>query len=428
MRLPAHRATSAVLQAAYPFMSAPGLGSEGVYIGQDCCTRSSFVFDPFVLYRRGVLSNPNVLLMGVLGAGKSTLAKTLALRSAAFGRRIYVPGDPKGEWSAVAEATGGAAVHLGRGLAARLNPLDTGPRPSHLSEQEWAQEMEGRRRELLAALAEVGLGRRLLPVERTALDLALSRLSRPEASASRRPVPTLGHLVDALTAPDDASAASVGMTVGDLTAESRPLALELRRLVYGDLAGMFDGPTTAAFDFGAPMVVLDLSRIQGSDDLLALLMTCASAWLESAIADPAGGQRYVVYDEAWRLMRQVPLVRRMQANWKLSRSYGVANLVIMHRLSDLAAVGDEGSEAVALARGLLADAATRIVYRQEYDQMPTTAALLGLSDVEAAAVPALVKGRGLWKVARHSFLVHNVISTEESVLTDTDARMVEPDE
>ena len=82
----------------------------------------------------------------------------------------------------------------------------------------------------------------------------------------------------------------------------------------------------------------------------------------------------------------------MQAHWKLSRSWGIANLAVVHRLSDLGAVGDAGSEAVALAHGLLADCSTRIVYAQESDQIAATASSLGLTDVEAE--PAARSPRG----------------------------------
>lgn len=52
--------------------------------------------------------------------------KDLYTRSLPFGRRVYVPGDPKGEHTAVAEAVGGRAIVLGHGLSNRLNPLDEG--------------------------------------------------------------------------------------------------------------------------------------------------------------------------------------------------------------------------------------------------------------------------------------------------------------
>ena len=100
------------------------------------------------------------------------------------------------------------------------------------------------------------------------------------------------------------------------------MAHALGRLVYGDLAGLFDGPSTTSLDPALPMVSLDLSAVSGSETLLGLVMTCASTWMEATLADPAGGQRLVVYDEAWRLMAQPSLLARMQAQWKLSRRLG----------------------------------------------------------------------------------------------------------
>jgi hypothetical protein len=58
----------------------------------------------------------------------------LATRSIAFGGKVYVPGDTKSERTVVARAVGGAAIELGGGLAARLNPLDEGPRPRTMTD------------------------------------------------------------------------------------------------------------------------------------------------------------------------------------------------------------------------------------------------------------------------------------------------------
>jgi hypothetical protein len=159
-RLPPHRATTAVLAYAYPFLAEAGLGSAGVLIGRDTYSSGSFVYDPWMLYRDGAITNPNVLLAGVIGTGKSALAKSVTTRSLAFGRRVYVPGDPKGEWTSVATAVGGAAIQLGPGLSARLNPLDAGSRPSGLDDQGWRRLVWQRRRDLLGSLTETVLGRR----------------------------------------------------------------------------------------------------------------------------------------------------------------------------------------------------------------------------------------------------------------------------
>jgi hypothetical protein len=388
-RVPPHRATSDTVAGAYPFLAETGLGSHGVYIGQDAWSGGGFCFDPWVLYQDGTITNPNCLLAGVVGKGKSCLAKSIATRSIAFGRRVYVPGDPKGEWTPVANAVGGAAIQLGGGSKNRLNPLDPGPRDSGVSDTQWTRQVATRRRVLLGSLAASALGRPLVSVEHTALDVAL----REAIDAS--PVPTLPAVVDAILAP---SASLPGATAVELARDGRDLGHALRRLVAGDLSGLFDGPSTVTFDPSLPMVTLDLSQIQGSDELIAMVMTCASAWMEAAIAAPDGGQRWVIYDEAWRLMRQPALLARMQSQWKLSRGLGIANLLIVHRLSDLDAVGDSGSEARALARGLLGDCSTKIVYQQEVSEAPHTALELGLSSAERAQLPDLQRGEGLWRV------------------------------
>jgi hypothetical protein len=173
-RVQPHRATSEVLAGAYPFLAEAGLGGEGTFVGQDAWSGGGFCFDPWVLYEQRVISNPNVLLAGVIGKGKSMLAKALSTRSIAFGRRVYVPGDPKGEWTVVAEAVGGIAIRLGTGTGNRLNPLDEGPRPAGLADTEWRELVTSRRRLLVGALAESALGRALRSVEHTALDLALN--------------------------------------------------------------------------------------------------------------------------------------------------------------------------------------------------------------------------------------------------------------
>ena len=112
-RVPRHQDTSAVLAGQYPFLAEGGLGSEGIFVGQDLYSGGSFVYDPWVLYRRGIITAPNIVLAGIVGSGKSSLAKSLYTRSLPFGYRVYVPGDPKGEHTAVAEAVGGLRELVG---------------------------------------------------------------------------------------------------------------------------------------------------------------------------------------------------------------------------------------------------------------------------------------------------------------------------
>lgn len=412
LRIPRHQDTSATLSGAYPFLAEGGLGSDGVFVGQDLYSGSSFIYDPWVLYGRGMITAPNLVLAGIVGSGKSALAKSLYTRSIPFGRRVYVPGDPKGEHTAVAEAVGGRAIALGHGMANRLNPLDEGHRPAGFDDAQWQAQVTARRRDLLGALAETVLDRRLSPLEHTAIDVALADTVRST------PVPVLPMVVERLLAPHRDEDRD-----GRLAEDGRLVGHALRRLVAGDLAGLFDGPSTVRFDPTLPMISLDLSRVTENATLISVLMTCASAWMESALLDPSGGQRWVVYDEAWRLMSHAALLRRMDAHWRLARHYGIANMLIFHKLSDLDNVGDQGSAMRALASSLLANAETRIVYRQESDQLGSTATALGLTGTEQSLLPTLGTGQGLWRIKHRSFVVQHQLHPAELELFDTTGRM-----
>lgn len=411
-RLPRHQDTSAVLAGHYPFLAEAGLGPQGMFIGQDLYSGSSFVYDPWVLYRRGIITAPNLILAGIVGSGKSSLAKSLYTRSLPFGYRVYVPGDPKGEHSGVAEAVGGKAIILGHGMGNRLNPLDEGYRPAGLSDQEWGITLAARRRDLLGALTETVLDRPLTPLEHTAIDTALAGAVR------NADVPILPMVVERLLRPDPADDPD-----GRLTEDGRQVGHALRRLVLGDLSGLFDGPSTVRFDPSLPMVSLDLSRVTENSTLISVLLTCSSAWMEAALLDPNGGRRWVIYDEAWRLMSHPALLRRMDAHWRLARHYGLANLLVFHKLTDLENVGDLGSANRALANSLLANAETRIVYRQETDQLGPTAAALGLTGTEQRLLPGLGTGQGLWRIKDRSFVVQHQLHPAELAAFDTTARM-----
>ena len=87
--LPRHRATTAHLCSAYPFAAEIGLGGRGVYLGSNLLTGGGgFTFDPFEAYADGIVTNPNMLIAGEPGVGKSATAKTFIHRCVGvFGRR-----------------------------------------------------------------------------------------------------------------------------------------------------------------------------------------------------------------------------------------------------------------------------------------------------------------------------------------------------
>ena len=404
---PGHRCTTRHAQAVYPFIAQGGLGGRGVFVGRDA-SGGAFCYDPWALYSEGALDDPNVIVLGKLGQGKSALVKTLLWRMLLFGRRAFVL-DIKREYGPLCQAVGVEPISLVPGGGVRLNPLASRP-------EEHAQ------LELLRAVAMTALDGPVTQIEAGALREAL-RVVRDAPGAAE---PTLPEIAAVLFSPTDAMARRLRTTCAALASDVRRCALALQDLCEGPLRGMFDGPTTPGLNLDANLVVLDLHAVKDSP-AVGILMACATAWMSALLARMAerpGRERLInVADESWKIVQHTGLGEWFQSNFKLARQFGVMNLVVLHKLADLQAAGDAGSRAARIAEGLIADASTRVVYHQDESQVPLTRELLGLSESEAQIISVLSAGQALWRVGSRSFVVQHYRSKAESKLTDTDTGM-----
>jgi hypothetical protein len=394
--------------SAYPWQTDARTPLAGVLIGVNQLAGGAvFAYDPWEYYTAGIITGPNMVVLGQLGKGKSALVKTYLSRQCLAGRAAYVL-DPKGEYAPLAAAHALPTLALAPGGVDRLNPLDADP-----DDPVGRDGARRRRVGLVAALACVGLGRALSPEERTGIDAACTGLPRH---------PQLGDVVTRLLDPSPTMAVASSTTPRALAIAVRPAALELQRLLTGDLAGMVDGPTTIDLDPAGPGLVLDLSAVFGTD-ALAAVMVCAGTWLQRAITAPSPRRRLLLVDEAWALLASRATTGWLQAVGKLARRHGVQLITVVHRLSDLSAQADEGTAARAQAGGLLADAETRVVYAQTPGERRTAAELLDLTDVETDLVLRLPPYRALWRVGTVTAVVDHVLSDTERAIIDTDQRM-----
>jgi type IV secretory pathway VirB4 component len=403
---PGHRCTTRHAQAVYPFVASGGLGARGVFIGRDS-SGGAFCYDPWVLYGDGALDDPNAIVLGKLGQGKSALVKTLLWRMLLFGRRAFVL-DVKREYGPLCEAVGVDPVALAPGGSVRLNPLASRP-------EEHAQ------LELLRAVTVTAIGEALTQIEAAGLREALHALRMSGVAE-----PTLPQIARVLFDPGADMADRLRTTRERLATDVRRAALAIQDLCEGPLRGMFDGPTTPGLDLDARLLVLDLHAVKDSP-AVGILMACATAWMTALLARMAerpGRERLInVADESWKIVQHTGLGEWFQSNFKLARQFGVMNLVVLHKLADLRAAGDAGSRAARIAEGLVADASTRIIYHQDESQVTLTRTLLGLSENEARLISMLSAGQALWRVGSRSFVVQHYRSRLETQLTNTDTGM-----
>jgi hypothetical protein len=353
-----------------------------------CHSGGVFAFDPFALVARGYLSGPNVLVVGEIGQGKSTVVKLLLARSEDRSRSLLVL-DPKGEYATQAPRLAAEVVHLaGDGGVDPFAGCDRrAPRVAST----------------LGRLARLGLGRELVPLERILvgqLARALLESLDPPSLVAARDLLARRHLVGRLPLGVQAEAEGRGLE----------LLGALDRLLEGDLAGVFapDGAVRAL----PPRAVVAIDPTWDR----ALAAAAVAALIRARGVQLAGGQvapGYIVLDEAWSLLVDPEAVREIRSLFKLARAYGASLVALTHRLSDL--TGE--------ARGIVEDAETRVVLRQSPGEQAVLREGLGLAGSEVEQILGLHRGQALWLLGRHRFLVTHLVLEEERALVDTDGRM-----
>jgi len=405
VRPPAHRASTRVLQAAYPFLAGTGAPMRGAVIGEDVFTRRPYALDPWEAYRVGDVRSFSVAVIGTLGSGKSLFCKVWANRLLSMGRKIAVPNDPKGEWTWLCQRVSGSTIAVGPGTGTVINPLDAGPaRPDLDSASHEALILQQRRAVLLGILSILRGHVPLAAVEHTALDVAL------EAVLNRVESPTLGDVLRELETPSETARELVGDS-------GRDLFHTMRRLVRGDMAGMFDGQSTVRFDDAAPMVSVDTSRLRSaSPEARAIMTLITSTWIKQAISVPGRGKRVIIHEEAAiGLLADVTasgsgLNDKTEAE-KLGRHDDVSNWYLFHRISDLDQLGDKGSAVREQALGLIADADMRIVFGLKSDTAPKVAEVLGMNETLTRLTLDFEPGEGLFLVGQKRVAVVRVQPT-----------------
>ena len=430
------RGSTAQVQGLYPWLHGAPLRASGAYLGVDCLSGAAFSCHPIEWLRNGLITNPNLLITGVPGSGKSATIKALALRLMAYGVATFVVGDVKNEYAPLARALGVEPVELGPGLGNRLNPLDAGPLGENLPTdlellREWLGEIHRRRLTLLSSLVMMRLGRALDPTEEAALSLAIRHASGEADAATTLTDPTIPAVWRLLRDPVSEMARELRVRqqgVDELRDMIRPLTDALGNMVTGSLSGLFDGPTTIRPDFDAPLQTVDLSRLDGrGDETVAMTLACVSSWGQAAIDADGGPVRLVIRDELWRSMRIPAMIRKIDSDLRLSRAHGTIQALATHRLADFEAVGAAGSEEAAIARNLISSCDIRVCLAQDTRPLAMTREVIGLTDTECAHIgswSAAQIGRALWKVGRDSsHVVHTMLTPTEQRLFWTNEKM-----
>ena len=290
-RWPVYQAPSTEVGGLFPLLAANPLPAVGARMGYDALSGSAFYCHPIEWVLRGLATNPNLVVFGEPGRGKSSTVVALILRMMLFGTKTLIAGDVKGEYTPLLRALGVTPIALGRGSRARLNALDLGPLAGRWSSWPVARQREelagviGRWTTLLAALAETQ-GYRPSVTDEAVLSAVIRRLVGATDGYTALAPLTIPDVARALADPTD-DLITAGRYAGrrEWLDHTRSITDALTNLIVGPLAGLFDAPTNIDLDWDAPIQSMDLSRLRSrGDEAIAVALTCLGSW-SSLITD-----------------------------------------------------------------------------------------------------------------------------------------------
>lgn len=391
--------------------------ADGIIVGRDMLSSAIVAHDQFTAYRRKQISSPNVIVVGAVGSGKSSLLKTVyVLRPLVLKRRRVVLLDKKDRDGEGENAELTRVVTGNEPMRFTLEPADT-TRINVMDPLILAGTGLAGQVLLLGAMAEFAQDEEPLSIwQREALQMAHRAVLAAAEAANR--VPMLEDLTRQLRQVADLDGAReyTPSSRERLAQEGLTVSMLLGRLLSDELGGIFSGPTSKHVNLSQRLTTFDVSQLPETGPAVSMVVSVANAWLMGVLRHDRGWLTNFIAEEGWHLVGG-PGGRVFQANSKLARGLGLSNITALHHLSDAPA----DSPAIAMVK----EAQTVHVFRQDReDDIDACVQLFGLQPGSKSTIANLDDGHHLLKISnRPEIHVHHVRSDLEVQLTDTDSAM-----
>lgn len=387
---------------------------EGIVIGRDLLSNSAVAHDPFTAYQRKVITSPSVVVLGVIGSGKSSLIKTVyVLRPIILRGRRAVVMDKKdrngeGEYCELTRELGSDPFHFRIGGGGTvINPMDP-----VIADAIGRSGQLGLLRAMAERSAEVDV---LDAWKGRALRSAYISVTQQAEQDGR--VPLLSDLVRALPDPRDPEGIMTPAARERLHQAGLEMSFLFEAMLLDELSGLFDGPTSNHVRLNDKLTTFDISQLPEDGPANALVQAVAHSIVLARLRRDRGQGTNFVSEEGWSLVSG-PVARQMNANQMLARGLGLSNVVAMHHVAQVS----EDSE----ARSLLREPQTVHIYRQDRDEdVEACMRMYGLNEGSATALKNLEQGHHLLKIGRRAEIhLEHTRSELEERLTETDDAMI----
>ena len=284
-------------------------GGEALYYGLNALSSNLIMVD------RKKLKNPNGLILGTPGSGKSFSAKREITNAFLITGDDIAICDPEGEYFPLVQRLGGQVIRISPTSSDYINPMDIN---LNYSDDENPLSLKA---DFILSLCELVVGSRdgLQPVEKTVIDRCVRLIYQPYLNDPRpENIPILGDLYEALLKQDEK--------------EAHHIATALEIYVSGSL-NVFNHRTNV--DVNNRIVCYDIKELGKQLKKLGMLIVQDQVWGRVTANRAAGKSTRYYMDEFHLLLKEEQTAAYTVEIWKRFRKWGGIPTGITQNVKDL---------------------------------------------------------------------------------------------
>ena len=284
-------------------------GGEALYYGLNALSSNLIMVD------RKKLKNPNGLILGTPGSGKSFSAKREITNAFLITGDDIAICDPEGEYFPLVQRLGGQVIRISPTSSDYINPMDIN---LNYSDDENPLSLKA---DFILSLCELVVGSRdgLQPVEKTVIDRCVRLIYQPYLNAPcPENIPILGDLYEALLKQEEK--------------EAHHIATALEIYVSGSL-NVFNHRTNV--DVNNRIVCYDIKELGKQLKKLGMLIVQDQVWGRVTANRAAGKSTRYYMDEFHLLLKEEQTAAYSVEIWKRFRKWGGIPTGITQNVKDL---------------------------------------------------------------------------------------------
>ena len=286
-------------------------GKESLYYGLNALSNNLIMVD------RKKLKNPNGLILGTPGSGKSFSAKREICNAFLVTDDDIIICDPECEYAPLVERLHGQVIHISPASTQYINPMDIN---SNYSEEDNPLALKA---DFVLSLCELVVGGKegLQPVEKTVIDRCVHVVYRKYfENPTPENMPLLEDLYNALLTQDEP--------------EARHVAAALEIYVKGSL-NIFNHHTNV--DINNRIVCFDIKQLGKQLKKLGMLIVQDAVWGRVTANRSAGKSTRYYADEFHLLLKEEQTAAYSVEIWKRFRKWGGIPTALTQNVKDLLA-------------------------------------------------------------------------------------------